>query len=355
MAARKESSLNAFRTLTRAFKRREFAPLYFFYGEERYFIDTLCAMAVRYAVEEDMRDFNVDLFYGDDLHSSEAIGLCLTPPLMVERRLIIIRRFELMKGKAKWMAYARKPNPHAVVLLICQRRPDLRTKAFKEVKSRARAVDFALLKGNQIAAFMRQQVRAARGTIDDDAVQCMQEYLGTSLHTIVGEIEKLQTFAGERTHLTREDVVQVIGQSREANVWKLQDAVREGRLDDAERITSRLLERSANRNGEGVRIVAMLGSFFTKAWQAYGLMKRHSDGRIAGEMKEKPFVVRKYTAAARQFGFDGLQEAFRVLLAADCELKGESPRDVRVILTLMLQQMRYAAMPRNRGTRRPWN
>ena len=341
-------SLQRFRDLAASFRRREFAPLYLFCGEEDdYYMDQLQQLASRYAVEEDMRDFNYDQLYGDEINAADAIAVCLTMPMMTKRRLIVIRRFELMADKRRWAAYAKRPNPKAVVLLLCQRRPDFRAMPFKVLRASGMVTEFAPLKGRRIGAFIRQQVKVTHGTIDAEAVACLEEYVGTSRRAIVGEIRKLQTFVGTRTHLTADDVVQAIGQSREVNLWELQDAVREGRLAAAERITSKLLARSGNRSGEAIRVVAMLGRFFINAWWAHGLRRRgFHPNQIGKTMQARAFLVHKYIDTARRFGLHGLHQALGTLLAADCELKGESPRDARLILTLMMRRMHRAAAPR---------
>ncbi len=355
MAIKKVTSLKQYQGLAKSYKEQEFEPLYLIFGEERYFIDELLQLATTYAIDEDLRDFNYTLLYGDEADASEAIALCLTVPMMSERRLIIIRRFDQMPDKRKWAAYAKRPNPHAVVLLVCQRRPDFRSAPYNVLNSRAEVWEFESLKRRQIAAFIRQHVKHSGGTIDQEAVACLEDYIGTSLSAIVGEIKKLKTFAGDRTHLTRDDVVLAIGQSREANVWELRDAVLTGRLADSERITALLLGRSANRSGEAIRIVALLGSFITNVWWAQGLLRKGCRQEEIAEImkirKGSAFVVRQYVDAARRLRPGELHQAFSTLLAADCELKGESPRDARLILTLMMQKMFTAAAHQNRGTR----
>ena len=356
MDSRFANSVTQFRQLAAAFQKQQFKPLYLLYGEERYFLSTLMRLAVQHAVEEDFRDFNYSLLYGDEISAADAISVCKTASMMSERRLVIIRRFDSMKDKGQWADYAKRPNPQSVVLLICLQRPDFRTKVFKTLKSHAVTAEFKPLKGRQISSFIRDQVKHTGGTIDPEAVSCLQDYVGSDAASLVNEIEKLQLFTEGQARLTKDDVIHAIGQSRDANVWELENAVREKRLADAERIAGRLMERSSNTRGEAVGIVAILGSAFTNAWLAHGLVrKKLSPRQLEKAMKVHSFVAKKSAETARRFGAAGLYRAFRILLAADCELKGGSPRDPRIILTLMLKDLISTPPPAVSGTRRRRN
>ena len=52
------SSLSA---LEQALKRREFAPVYFFYGEEDFLLDEAVASIIDASLEESQKSFNLDI------------------------------------------------------------------------------------------------------------------------------------------------------------------------------------------------------------------------------------------------------------------------------------------------------
>ncbi len=352
-SAKRKSALTQFNELAKAFRKKEFEPLYLWYGDESYFIDELQKLAVKHALDDDFRDFNYDLLYGDEIAAGSALAICMTFPTMDKRRLVIVRRFDRMKEKRLWAAYAKRFNPQATVLLISQRRPDFRSEPFKSLRAAGKATEFAPLTRWEIPRFIRSRLRDAGRTIEKDAVECLADYVGASLRFITGELDKLQLFAGDRAHLTKDDVVLAIGQSREVNAWELRDAMVKGRLADAERLATRCLDRSVNPAGEAIRIVAMLGTYFTKVWQVKSLLgkKRQSSyGAIKQVIKGHDFMVRQYMDVARLYSSAGVREVFGALTAADCELKGESPRDTRLILTLMMHRIHQSSLRAHRGT-----
>ena len=353
MADSRTSSLIHYRAFAKAFEARDFRPLYLFYGDESYFIEELQELAIKYAIDEELKDFNFELMYGDETPSAEAIERCMTLPMMDARRLVIIRRFEQMAGKRLWAAYAKRPNPQAVVILICTGRPAFRALPFKTLKEKKYATEFKRLTARQRSTFVQSLVKSADCEIDDDAVACLLDYVGTSLRSVVGELEKLKTFAAKNARLTRDDVVCAIGQSREINSWELSDAVLQGRLADAERIAAQCVERSTNRSSEAIRLVTMIGSQFARVWQAKDLLQRENRfEEVSASLRIPDFMVRRYVNVARRFTLAELRGLFSVILAADCELKGESPREARLVLTLMLRKMHRLAPNAYRGTAR---
>jgi len=357
VAPSRKGSLAQYEDLARAFKGGEFESLYLFWGEESYLIDELLRLAVKYSIDEELQDFNYNLLQGDLTESMQAIQACMALPMMDDRRLVVVRRFEQMqdrggKGKTAWKAYAQRPNPEAVVILTCDTKPKLNTLPYVAIRKHGYAVGFAPLKAAETGKFIRGYVKRSGATIDRDAVDCLQDYVGTSLHSVVGELDKLRVFSGDSNHITKDDVIRATGQSREVNVWNLRDAVISGQLAKAEKIMALHLARSANRTSAGIGLVAMLVSYFSDSCQVSDLMRRRNSYQsIASNLKKSAFMIKRYMDTARLFGPDGLQNALQVLMAADCELKGESRRDVRLILTLMMYQM-HQGIAGARGTRR---
>ena len=339
------NALKEFNSLLKAFRKKEFEPLYLFWGEESFLIDHLVQQAALNAVDKDLRDFNYSLLQGDLTESFSAMQECMALPMMDERRLVVVRRFDQMpdkslKGKKAWDAYAKRPNPEAVVMLTCAGKPNFSHLPYKTFKKRGKVVEFKPLKATQIPGFIRSQVKRRGATIEEEAISCLEDYAGTSLRSIVGEIDKLLLYIADRTNLTREDVITATGQSTDINTWELRDAVVEGRLEDAERIMTILLATSANRISAALRLVVVLAAYFTDLCQVHDLLLRNiSQWKIASRIRKPAFVVNKYINHVRHFHKAGLQHALHVLAATDSELKGASRRDVQQIMTLMMYQI----------------
>lgn len=331
---------SAYEDMSTAFRHGNFKPLYLLYGEERYFIDSLQGLLLSNALEAHEKDFNLDIIYGAEADVQAVLALCASFPMMAQRRVVIVRDFDKLKGNSQFKAYAEQPNPTAVVFLVCGKKPNLNTHPYRALRKHGVSAEFKALYDNQVPGWIQRLAKSQGSEIDSKASTMLAEYVGSDLTKAVSELEKLSTFTGGRDVITAEDVVQASGQTREFNVFELQRAVSERRQNDAIRITERLLQQSSNPRMESTRIVSILTSFFIKLWQLRSLQKHKiSEKEMASKIGVSPFFIKEYISGLRRFDSGVLNRAFSSLLAADYELKGGSTRSERLILSLMLRRL----------------
>jgi DNA polymerase-3 subunit delta len=176
--------------------------------------------------------------------------------------------------------------------------------------------------------------------IEPKAIQMLADFVGTDLQRAASEIEKLMTFAGDRTRLTADDVLAASGQTREFNVFELQNALGEGRHADAERIAERILQQASNPQSEAVMMVAVLNGYFDKLWKLQDPeAQRKNKYEVAKLIGVPPFFADEYKQAAQHYTRSAIADAYSALLAADYELKGGASRDASLILTLLLRRL----------------
>lgn len=332
--------------LETAFRHRNLRPLYFLYGEERFLMDELQALLIEHALAPGERDFNFDLIYGAEAEASAVLALCNAYPMMAERRVVVVRDFEKLKGNRLFTTYAERPSPHAVVLLLCGSKPNLSAHPYRALRQHAAWGEFKRLYDNQMAGWVAARAERLGHRLEPQAASMLAEFVGTDLQAAAAEIDKLITHAGGRATLTADDVLRASGQTREFNVFELQRAVGEGRYPDAVRISERLLQQASSARGEALMIVSVLASYVTKLWKLSAPSARQGGDRAAASrIGVSPFFVKEYLRAAQRFSPTALAEAFAALLAADFELKGGAHRDERLVLTLLLRRLVPAAHP----------
>jgi DNA polymerase-3 subunit delta len=326
--------------LATAFRHQNFDPLYFFFGEETFLIDELQDLLVEHALEPHQHDFNLDVVYGSEAEASEVIGLCQGFPTGAPQRVLIVREFEKLDNNRQFKDYAQQPNPQAVVLLACTEKPNLSAHPYRALKEDATWSEFQSPYDNEMPDWIQNYVSGQGYDIEPKAVQMLADYVGTDLQRAASEIEKLMTFAGERTRLTTDDVLAASGQTREFNVFELQTAIGEGRHADAARIAERILQQASNPRGEAIMIVAVLNGYFDKLWtlQKPGALRKNKYD-LAGEIGVSPYFVEEYKHAAQRYTRTAIADAYSALLAADYELKGGASRDAPLVLTLLLRRL----------------
>ncbi|WP_022835845.1 DNA polymerase III subunit delta [Salisaeta longa] len=335
--------------LATAFRHQNFDPLYFFYGDEGYLIERLQELLIEHALPPAQHDFNLDIVYGSDATPAQLLALCQGYPVMAERRVVVVREFEQVgtglsstnrdQFKERFKAYAQHPNPHAVVLLACTKRPNLSAHPYRALKKHATWAEFRSLYDREVPQWIQRFVRDEGREISPQALQMLADYVGNDLQAMASEVEKLVTYAGDRTRITDDDVLTASGQTREANVFDLQSQVGEGKLRAAHATADRMLQQANNPRGEALKIVAILSAYIDKLWKLQADDAPTSKYDVAKYIGVPPYFAPEYVQAARRYSYRAIERSYRALLAADYELKGGSSHDPKLILALLLRQL----------------
>ena len=339
MAKGRSKTGAAFDDLATAFRHGRFAPLYFLFGEEGWFMDELQRLAVEHAVQPHERDFNLDVVFGPEATAQQVLAQCAQFPMMAERRLVVVRGFEKLDDNALFKAYAESPNPSTTALLLCYGKPNLSAHPYRALKEKATWSNFEALKDGALPGWVEKRFARRRVETESGAAAVLAEMAGPDLRALDAEVDKLVTYVGERRRVTRDDVLRAAGHSAEQNPFELQNALGRGDVPAALAIADALLAQAGNRAGEAIRIVALLTAYVTKLWKLTGCLEAGVPRQQwAGQVGVPPFFLRDYEPPAKRYGREGVRRAFEALLAADLELKGGSHRDERLILTLALRR-----------------
>ncbi len=306
------------------------APVCLFYGEEDFLLEEATRALIDAALDEPSRSFNLDLLYGSDCRGSDVVAKALSFPMMSQRRVVVVRELEKMAERDQLLTYLQSPCETTVLLLITAK-PDFRTKLFQELRAKALLCEFRPLYDDKIPAWIVGRTRAMGKTIDTEAAQLISSYVGNGLREIHSELEKLCTFVGPAPSITVDDVRQLVGLSREYNIFELQKAIGRDDLRGSVAILEHML-----RNGESaIGMVVMLTKYFQKLLILHDPAHRNaSDQALAGALHLPLFLMRDYRSAAKNFSPARLRRCFNELLQADEKLKLSG--DERVVMTTAL-------------------
>jgi DNA polymerase-3 subunit delta len=216
MASAGEKALHA------ALKTRTFDPVYFLHGEDDYLKDARTRELVDAAVDPATRDFNLELRRGSEIDAETLDALLGTPPMLAERRVVVIRDVDKLKkdARALLLRYVERPAPDTVLVLVAP----AGAKADKPLADRATAVEFAPLTGDRLPRWVAYHVETALGrTITPDAVALLVEAVGADLSQLAVELEKLASYATATIDV--DAVAEVVGVRRGESVGALLDAI----------------------------------------------------------------------------------------------------------------------------------
>ena len=304
-------------------------PVYVLVGTERLLVER-AVDAVRKAVDEmGAPGFNVEVFDGKGLEASVAISAARTLPMMADKRLVLIRRFDAMTPTEQnnLAEYLKDPSDTACVVMTAEK-IDGRSKLGKAAKKAGCLIDAKPLKGRELREFIRAEATARDHNIAPQAVETLLDAVGDDLAAIDDAMERLSLFVGAGQRIDADAVMQCVTRIRVESIWSLVDAIglkdrRKGvaaaqsLLDDREP-PLRLLAMVARQ----LRIVARMREGLSEGLRPQEAAKR------AGA---PPFKAADLTESARRFTADSLGQAFALIAETDRALKG-SKRPPEVIL-----------------------
>ncbi|MEP6989746.1 MAG: DNA polymerase III subunit delta [bacterium] len=216
MASAGEKALHA------ALKKRVFDPVYYFHGDDDFLKDLRIRELVDAAVDPATRDFNLELRRGAETDAESLDSLLSTPPMLAERRVVVIRDADKLKKDARALLdkYLDRPPQDVVLLLVSA----TGVRADKSLSDRSTAVEFAPLSGDRVPKWVAYQAETVLGrAITPGAVALIVGAVGEDLAQLATELEKLASFSGDT--IDEAAVSAVVGVRRGESLGDLLDAV----------------------------------------------------------------------------------------------------------------------------------
>jgi DNA polymerase-3 subunit delta len=216
------------RTLKQAIEKRSFEGVYYFHGENDFLKEESSKQLIGAVVDPATRDFNLEVRRAGDVDASTIATILSTPPMMAERRMVVLRDVAALKkdARAELDRYLAKPSSDTVLLLIASAGA---TKADTALEQAATAIDFAQLNDNQLGQWIEHQVSRGGGTITEGATRLLAGAVGNDLPQLAMEIDKLLSFAGAGA-IDEDAVASAVGVRKGETLADLLDrvAVRDG-------------------------------------------------------------------------------------------------------------------------------
>ncbi len=341
------SSAAAEKALRTAIRKREFAPAYYLYGEDDYLKEELLRELVDAAVDPATRDFNLDIRRGQDLNAETLGSLLSTPPMMAERRVLVVRDVGALRKEARAVLdqQLNAPAPDGLLVLTAP----AGSKIDKVLLAKTESVEFVPLSGARIPRWIVYYVEHdLRSTITPAAVTLLQEAVGTELAQLKIELDKLATFVGHAV-FDEAAVSAVVGVRTGETLGDFLDAVarRDGRA--AVTMLSGILQQP--KTGAVPVVMMLTTQALAMAWARAERDRGVPAGRLSGELfallKEGSSsmtgrawgeAVRAWTREIDRWTAASLDDALEALLEADTMLKGSRvSSDEQLLSTLVLR------------------
>jgi DNA polymerase-3 subunit delta len=343
-------STNPQRILRDAIRDKKFAAAYYLFGEDDYLKEQAVRQLIEAAADSATRDFNLEIRRASDL-DAETLGTLLgTPPMMADRRVLVIRDVAALRKDARTVLdqYLGAPSSDAVLILLTP----AGSKADRSFAAKATVLEFEPLAGDRVPKWITYYADQELHTpITPEAVTLLQSAVGSDLPQLVTELDKLASFTNGRP-IDEAAVTAVVGVRRGETLGAFLDAVA---ARDALAALKLLPGIMAQPKASAVTIVmALTAQTLAIGWAQAHRERGISAGRLGSELfgllKEAGSVytgrpwgeaVDAWTQTASRstdnLGNERLDAALDALLAADFALKeSRLSSDEQLLTSLVL-------------------
>ena len=306
--------------------KKQFAPIYFLTGDEPYFIDMISDTIENEALDEADRAFNQIVLYGRDVDVETIANHARSFPMMGERMVVIVKEAQDVKNLEEFEKYLDTiPETTLLVFVYKYKKFDKRKTLAKKIDKKGVWFESKKLYDNNIPGWIQNYLKAEGYSITPKAMQMMADFLGTDLHKIANELQKLMISVPKNRSIDDADVERNIGISKDFNVFELQNAIGSRDILKANRIVSYFGD---NPKENPLLVTAInLYAYYTKILKLH-LAQDKSQGNLASVLGVNPFFVKDYLAAARNIPPQMCIRNISILREFDMKSKGYGSGDV---------------------------
>ena len=305
-------------------KTKEFLPIYFFHGEEAYYIDAAVKALENDVLTEDEKAFNQTVVYGKDTNYNEILSLAKQYPMMGDKQLIIVKEAQDLKFNDEETKILEKyvENPVESTILVFahkHKKVDSRKKVFKTLDKAKMLFHSEPVKDYNLAKWIDDEARNLQIKLAPGISQLLADYLGNDLSRIANELNKMKLVLKDGEVLDGKLVETHIGISKEFNVFELQKALGKKDANTAFKIAYYM-----GKNPKTNPIVMTIGNlynFFSNV-VLYHTVSHQSPPTIASELGINPYFVKDYAEAARLYPLKFATRIISVLREIDLKSKG---------------------------------
>ena len=340
------------KALRPALQDKQFSPAYYLHGEDEFLKEDALRHLIDAALDPTTRDFNLDQGRGSELDAASVASLVNTPPMMAERRVVVVRHAPALRKDAKsaMEKYLAAPASDVVVLLTASAdaTPD------RKLLDLTVDVDCRHLSGVQVPKWIVARAEKLGARISGGAVELLQATVGADLTELATALDKLALYSAGR-EIDDTAVAELVGVQPDETPGRLLDAVAMRDTTLALSLVPGVLRQP--KTGAVPMVMAlttqMLALAIVKARgvpparqrdEYFALLKRGSSNLTLRAWGE---AISSWVRANDKWTSADLDHALEVLLQTDVALKtSRVSSDEQILSTALLQICRGAAVSR---------
>jgi|GEM_PF-2705830 len=316
-------------------------PILLLFGEEDFLVDSAYSQVLELVKAKEIDDFDLTIVNGADITEDFIVSTCLSYPFLSSQRVVIVKHFELVSllpiSKKKsdpspaFLNYINNPNPSTILILFSQEKKvwgvskSLRSKKelripypYQQIIDNFYWIEFQKIAESSLPKWLIETSKSFGFELTPDASEGLLYQIGTNVRELYNELEKISTYTKGKKSITYDDVVQIVGMSREFSVFELIKAFNERNESKTITIMMHLLEH------DKVELM-IVGSLARQILQLWSLKEGLLEQRPLNDVLELSGINRyfydEYKIASQNYTLTELDEMIVDLTDIDTKLK----------------------------------
>jgi DNA polymerase-3 subunit delta len=285
---------------------------------------------------------------GDDINVGAVVDACLTPPFLIDRRVVVLRDAGrlLTADVPRLVEVVQDPLPTTILVLVAGG-GTIPAPLVKAVTSGGQIIDVATSRPADRKSWLAEHLRGAPVKLDAQAVQLLGQHVGEDLGRVEGLMSALAAAYGEGARLSADDVAPYLGEAGNVPRYELTDAIDRG--DPAAALA--VLHRMTEAGGlAAIQVLTTLNGHFSNMLALDGA--NISGERQAAEVLGIPaFPAKKALEQSRRLGSKKIADGINLLARADLDVKGESGLPPEVLIEILVARLARQTRPRTSSRR----
>ena len=320
----KKNTGTSYETIIRDLKARHFSPIYILMGDESYYIDKISDYIAEHVLRPEERDFNQTVVFGSDILASQIVDSAKAFPMMAEKRVVIVKEAQNLKGTEPLVKYFKQPVV-STVLVLCHKNGSIdKRKKIIPAAQVGGAVIFESKKlyERELPGFITSYFMQHEITVEQKAAQMIADHVGADLHRLTSELDKiLISFSEADRMVTPEIVEKEIGVSKDFNAFELRSAIIQRDVYKANLITKYFDNNP--KAGSLFSFLPMLFSYFENLMIAFYSPNRSNENALAQFLElRNGWAAKDYLTGMRNYSGMKTMQIISKIREIDAKSKG---------------------------------
>jgi DNA polymerase-3 subunit delta len=281
---------------------------------------------------------------GEELSVGAVVDACLTPPFLVDRRVVVVRDAGrlLTADVPRLVEVVQDPLPTTVLILVGGG-GTVPAPLVRAVSASGEVVDVTTGKAGDRKKWLHDHLRGAPVKLDTAAAELLSEHVGEDLGRVEGLLGALSAAYGENARISAADLAPYLGGAGNVPRYQLTDAIDRGEPGVALGVLHRMLDAG------GLAPVQILATLHGHYANMLALDGEDVDGErdAAAVLGTAPFVAKKALEQSRRLGSTRIAQSINLIAAADLDVRGASALDPDVVIEILVARLARQTRPRS--------